>query len=324
MAASHKWVVIVNPVAGDGRGLDDFPQISKLLREQEIDYEPLFTEHKYHATELTVSAVKQGCRHLIVVGGDGTLHEVVNGLFIQQEVDPKEVLLAVIAVGTGNDWVRTVGIPARYSEAIRAIKEENRFLQDVGVVSYEESLYRQSRYMANVAGAGLDALVVKRVSHLKQKQRLHRWSYTWALVRSFFGYKPTGVKVWVDGRRVYNNLLLSVAVGICKYNGGGVQQLPDAVADDGLLDLSLIRPIHFWHILFRFHYLFNGGIYRIRHVIRERGSRIRIESSPEMMVEVDGELLGHTPLEFSVLPRAISFVVSREFLEQRTAADYAQ
>ena len=162
MAASHKWVVIVNPVAGDGRGLDDFPQISKLLREQEIDYEPLFTEHKYHATELTVSAVKQGCRHLIVVGGDGTLHEVVNGLFIQQEVDPKEVLLAVIAVGTGNDWVRTVGIPARYSEAIRAIKEENRFLQDVGVVSYEESLYRQSRYMANVAGAGLDALVVKR------------------------------------------------------------------------------------------------------------------------------------------------------------------
>ena len=319
MAASHKWFVIVNPVAGNGRGLDDFPEISKLFREEGIDYEPLFTEHKYHATELTVSAVKQGFRHIIVIGGDGTLHEVVNGLFIQQEVDPKEILLAVIAVGTGNDWVRTVGIPERHRDAIRAIKDENRFLQDVGVVSYEEAHYRQSRYMANVAGAGLDALVVKRVSHLKQKRRFRRWSYTWALIRSYFGYKPTGVKVWVDGRRVYNNLLLSIAVGICKYNGGGVQQLPEAVADDGLLDISLIRPIHFWHILFRFHYLFNGGIYRIRHVIRERGSRIRIESSPEMMVEVDGELLGNTPLEFSVLPRAISFVVSKEFLEERNA-----
>ncbi len=316
MALSHKWYVIVNPVAGNGRGLDDFPEISRLLREEGIDYEPLFTEHKCHATELTVSAVKQGCRHLIVVGGDGTLHEVVNGLFIQKEVDPREVLLAVLAVGTGNDWVRTLGIPERHRDAIRAIAEGCHTLQDVGVVSYEEAHYRQSRYMANVAGAGFDALVVKRINHLRQKRRLGRWSYTWSLVRSFFGYKSTGVKVWIDDRRVYNDLLLSVAIGICKYNGGGVQQLPEAVVDDGLLDVSLIRPIHFWHILFRFHYLFNGGIYRIRHVIQERGRKIRIESSPEISVEVDGELLGHTPLEFSVLHQAISVVVPRAFLER--------
>lgn len=316
MAGEHKWFVIVNPVAGNGRGLDDFPEISKLLREEGIRYEPVFTEHKYHATELTVSAVKQGYRHIIVVGGDGTLHEVVNGLFIQQEIDPKEVLLAVIAVGTGNDWVRTVGIPANHREAIRAIAEENRFLQDVGVVSYEEAHYRQTRYMANVAGAGFDAVVVKRVSHLREKHRLRSWSYTWSLIRTYFGYKSTGVKVWIDDRRVYNDLLLSIAIGICKYNGGGVQQLPEAVANDGLLDISLIRPIHFWHILFRFHYLFNGGIYRIRHVLQERGRKVRIESSPEILLEVDGELLGHTPLEFSVLHQAISTVVSRDFLEQ--------
>ena len=316
MAASHKWFVIVNPVAGSGRGLDDFPEISKLLREEGIRYEPLFTEHKYHATELTVSAIKQGYRHIIVVGGDGTLHEVVNGLFIQQEVEPKEVLLAMIAVGTGNDWVRTVGIPFSHRDAIRAIAEENRFLQDVGVVSYEEAHYRQTRYMANVAGAGFDAVVVKRVSHLREKRRLHRWSYTWSLIRSYFGYKATGVKVWIDDRRVYNDLLFSIAIGICKFNGGGVQQLPEAVADDGLLDVSLVRPIHFWHIIFRFHYLFNGGIYRIRHILRERGSKVRIESSPEILLEVDGELLGHTPLEFTVLPRAISMVVSSDFLAQ--------
>ena len=81
---------------------------------------------------------------------------------------------------------------------------------------------------------------------------------------------------------------MSIAIGVCKYNGGGMQQLPEAVADDGLLDVSLIRPVLFWHILFRFRYLFNGGIYRIRHILQERGSRIRIESSPEISVEVDG------------------------------------
>ena len=91
--------------------------------------------------------------------------------------------------------------------------------------------------------------------------------------------------------------------------------VPAAVADDGMFDISLVRPIHFWHIIFRFHKLFNGKIYEIRHILRERGGTIRIESSPEIEVELDGELLGHTPLEFTMLRRAIRVVVSREFLE---------
>ncbi len=318
-----KWFVIVNPVAGGGRGLDHFPQISKHLRDAGIPCEPVFTEHKFHATELTVTAVRQGYRRIIVVGGDGTLHEVVNGLFIQQEVRPDEVLLAVVAVGTGNDWVRTFGISNRYRDAVRAIREGYSFLQDVGVVSYEESHYRQSRYIANVAGVGFDAQVIRKLSHLKKKGHKSRWRYTWCLVKSYFRYKSTGVKVWVDDRLVYNNLLLSIAIGICKFNGGGIQQLPRAVADDGELDLSLIRPIHFWHILFRFRYLFNGGIYRIRHILQERGSRIRIESTPEVSVEADGELLGETPLEFSVLHKAIRIVVAREFYERHAAEQCA-
>lgn len=315
-AKEVKWFVVVNPVAGSGRGLDHFPQISKLLRDEHILCEPVFTEHKFHATELTVWAVKQGYRHIIAVGGDGTLHEVVNGLFIQQEADPRDVLLGVVAVGTGNDWMRMFGVPRRYQDAVRAIKEQYSFLQDVGVISYEESHYRQSRYMANVAGAGFDAAVNRRFTHLQKKGRRGGWLYAWSMVQTFFGYKSTGVKVWIDDRLVYNNLLFSVAIGICKYNGGGMQQLPDAVADDGMFDVSLIRPIHFWHVLFRFRYLFNGGIYRIRHVLQERGSRIRIESSPEVSVEVDGELLGESPLEFSILHRAIRIVVSKEFLEK--------
>ncbi len=307
-------------MAGGGRGLDDFPQISRLLRRAGVPCEPVFTEHKCHATELTVTAIKSGYRRILVVGGDGTLHETVNGIFIQQEVAPTDILLGVIAVGTGNDWARSFGVATRYQDAVKAVAEGYSFLQDVGVVSYEESQYRQSRYMANVAGAGLDGQVVHRLSHLKMKGHSSRWRYTWCLIRSFFGYKPTGTKVWVDGRLVYNNLLLSAAIGICKFNGGGIQQLPEAVADDGMLDISLIRPVHFWHILFRFHYLFNGNIYSIRHVIKERGSLIRIESSPEIKVEIDGEPLGHTPLEFSILHRAIRVAVAREISERQNAA----
>ena len=158
---SEKWFVIVNPVAGSGRGLIDLPKISKLIRDNDIPYELVFSQHKHHPTELTVRAVNAGYRRIIVIGGDGTLHEVVNGLFIQQTVSPDEVTVSVVAVGTGNDWVRMFGIPSHYSEAIRAIREGYTFLQDVGEVYYKESQFPQMRYMANVAGAGFDADVIR-------------------------------------------------------------------------------------------------------------------------------------------------------------------
>ncbi len=311
---TDRWFVIVNPVAGSGRGLSDFPQISRLLRNDDIRHDSVFTEHKYHATELTVTAANEGYRRIIVIGGDGTLNEVVNGLFIQKAVEPSEILLAVIAVGTGNDWVRTFGIPQHYSEAIRAIREGRSFLQDVGTVTYTESHYTQTRYMANVAGLGFDAYVIQSFNHLKVKGHSGRWMYWYSILKSYFRYKSAGVRIKVDGKVVFNDLMFSLAIGICKYNGGGVQQLPNALADDGLLDLTIIRPVHWWHIVFRLKKLFNGNIYQIGHVIHAQGSSVEIESVPPIKLEADGELMGETPVAVNILQRAIRVVVTREFL----------
>ena len=315
VANSVRWFVVVNPISGYGKGLDDFPLISKLLRDNGIACEAVFTEHKYHATELTVSAITEGYRHIIVVGGDGTLHEVVNGLFIQKCVEPAEVTVAVISVGTGNDWIRMYGLPKQYSAVIRAIKEGYTFLQDVAAVEYEESRYNQTRYMANVAGVGFDAAVIKRGMTMRERGAKGASLYIRALISTFFRYKPTGVKIWIDDRLMYNNLLFSLAIGVGKYNGGGIQQLPIAVADDGLLDITLIRPIHWWHILFRLRRFFNGEIYSIGHVQHLQGSKIRIESSPEIQLEIDGELLGGTPVELRVLHRAVKVIVNKSFID---------
>ena len=308
------WFVIVNPTSGAGHGLKDYPKIAKLLRDNQIYHDAVFTEHQYHATELAVEAVNKGYRKIIVVGGDGTLNEVVNGLFIQKQCEPKDIRLAVIAVGTGNDWVRTFGIPSHYSEAIRAIKEGKTFLQDVGAVSYTESKYSQTRYMVNVAGLGFDAYVISIFNHWKAKGYKGRWLYIASILKAYFKYKSSGVKITVDGNQIFNNLLFSMAVGICKYNGGGVQQLPKAVADDGLLDITLIKPLHWWHIVFRLRRLFDGGIYSIGHVKHAQGKHIRIESTPPIRLECDGELMGYTDVEISVVPQAISVVVTKEFL----------
>ena len=312
----NRWFVIVNPISGGGKGLEDFPKISHLLRENGIEHDPVFTEHRHHATELTVEAVNRGYRKIIVVGGDGTLNEVVNGLFIQKQCEPKDILVAVIAVGTGNDWVRTFVIPRNYTKAIRAIKEGYSFLQDVGKVTYTESKVEQTRYMANVAGLGFDAYIIQIFNHLKLKGWKGKWLYIYSLLRGYFSAKPAGVTIEVDGKVIYNKLLFSLAVGICRYNGGGIQQLPRAVANDGLLDLTIIRPVHWWHVIFRAARLFNGEIYSIGHVHHAQGKCIKITSAPVIPLETDGELQGGTPATISVVPQAVRFVVPKEFLEE--------
>ena len=312
---TNRWFVIVNPVSGGGKGLVDFPKISHLLRENGIEHDPAFTEHRYHATELAVEAANRGYRKIIVIGGDGTLNEVVNGLFIQKQCEPKDILVAVIAVGTGNDWVRTFGIPRNYSAVVRAIKEEHSFLQDVGRVTYTESQFEQTRYMANVAGLGFDAYVIKIFNHLKLKGYKGKWLYIYSLLKGYFSAKPAGTTIEVDGKVIYNKLLFSLAVGICRYNGGGIQQLPLAVANDGLLDLTIIRPVHWWHVIFRAIRLFNGKIYSIGHVQHAQGKVVKITSAPHIPIETDGELQGVTPVTISIVPQAVRFVVTEEFLE---------
>lgn len=296
--------------------MTDFPKISHLLRESGIEHDPVFTEHRYHATELSVEAANRGYRKLIVVGGDGTLNEVVNGLFIQKQCQPKDILLAVIAVGTGNDWVRTFGIPRNYSAVVRAIKEGHSYLQDVGKVTYTESKVQQTRYMANVAGLGFDAYVIKIFNHLKLKGYKGKWLYIYSLLKGYFTAKPAGVTIEVDGKVIYNRLLLSLAAGICRYNGGGIQQLPRAVANDGLLDLTIIRPVHWWHVVFRAKRLFNGDIYSIGHIHHAQGKEVKITSAPPIPVETDGELQGVSPVSISVVQQAIRCVVTKEFLEK--------
>lgn len=313
---TERWFVVVNPVSGGGKGLSDFPKISHLLRENGIEHDPAFTERRYHATELTVEAANRGYRKIIVVGGDGTLNEVVNGLFIQKQCEPKDILLAVIAVGTGNDWVRTFGISRNYTVAIRAIKEGHSFLQDVGRVIYTESKVEQTRYMANVAGLGFDAYVIQIFNHLKLKGYKGKWLYLYSLLRGFFSAKPAGATIELDGKVIYNKLLFSLAVGVCRYNGGGIQQLPRAVANDGLLDLTIIRPVHWWHVVFRAKRLFNGDIYSIGHVQYAQGKEVKITSAPYIPIETDGELQGTTPVTISVVPQAVQFIVTEEFLQE--------
>ena len=161
-SSGAKWLAIINPSAAGGSAAAEWPLIDRLLRRAGITAEAVFTAHRYHAVELTVAAVNDGIRHIIAVGGDTTLHEVVNGLFIQRAVRPEEITLGIIP--TGN--CRIAGIPKTYPEAVSAIASGYVSLYHIATVSYSQSHYRQERLMAGEAGMGLYAMLASVLSTL--------------------------------------------------------------------------------------------------------------------------------------------------------------
>ncbi|GHT10124.1 diacylglycerol kinase [Bacteroidia bacterium] len=306
-------MVIVNPKAGRGYGLRDWPVISNKLNFAGVGFTCVFTEKKFHAVELTVKAIHDGFRKIVIVGGDGTVNEVVNGLFIQKTVATTEVTLAVIPVGTGNDWVRMLGIPRTYNDAVRSICAERTILQDVGIVSFWEAMVHHTRYMANVAGFGFDAMVNRNFNRLKDAGYTNRWLYLISTVFTLFSYKAKRFEVTVNGHSFFTNRLFSGTVGVGKYNGSGMMPMPAAVVDDGLLDLTLIRKMSLYRFFTNFNRLFNGSIYNFSKVSAVQSTQIEIQSYPTSPIEIDGEACGYAPFDVSILPQSIRIVVGEKF-----------
>jgi len=306
------WMVIVNPKAGIGRGLKDWPTISNQMNHSGLDFTCVFTEHKYHAVELTVKAINDGYRKIVAIGGDGTINEVVNGIFIQQQVPTSAISFAVIPAGTGNDWMRMFGIPKTYSDAVQSLVAEHTILQDVGLISYHETLIKHQRYMANVAGMGFDAMVNRRFNRLKDEGRLGKRLYINSTLKELFNYRSKRFKVVVDGEIFYDGAVFSATVGVGKYNGGGMNQMPNAVIDDGLLDITVIKRVNKFNVLRHFRKLYNGNLYSYSKVIAAQGKNITIETWPESPIEIDGEALGYSTFTFELVPKSIKVVVSRK------------
>lgn len=319
-----RWFVIVNPVAGRGRGLRDWPVISGLFNQHSIAFDARFTERKYHATELAVYAVNNGYRRVVIVGGDGTINEAVCGVFLQRQVSASQVLLAVVAVGIGNDWIRMFGIPRSYSDAVHSMVQGYSFLQDVGRVTFYESCVPQVRYLTNVGSFGFNGLICKCYSKMRERGYHGRLLYLWSILKTVFKYRSVKVDITVDDRKVCSGKLFTATVGIGKYTCGGISQTPYAVADDGLFDMTLIPSMSRLKLFSRFRVLYTNNIYNITGVALHRGAVIKVsqanqlagvEPERELLLELDGEVMGFSDFTFEIMERAIRIVVSEKFLE---------
>lgn len=307
-----RWYIIINPEAGSKKTQADWPVIKKLLEGHDFDMECVITKHQYHATELVRNAIQDlGYSKIISIGGDGTINEVINGVFLQDRLKPTDVTVGVISVGTGNDWIRMYNIPQDYNEQIKVIKKNSTFLQDVGEVSYFHNDAEKVHYFINIAGMGFDAFIAKKTNIAKQKGSGGTFTYLYNLVIGLFQFSYNYIEIDKEGENIFSGNVFSISIGICKYNGGGMMPLPFAIPDDGLFDITFIKKTSRFTIVRNIKNFYDGSFINMKEVTTNTGKQFTITAIPQKSVflETDGETLGHSPLFFKLLPRAAKFII---------------
>ncbi len=307
------WFVIVNPNAGNGKGKKDWTRISGIFSANNIRITPVFTERRGHGIEFTTSAISAGFRKIISVGGDGTLNEVVNGVFSQDSCSPERITIGMIPVGTGNDWGRMFAIPLVYEGAVQLIREEKVMLHDIGFVSYKNNEITEKRYFINIAGLGFESVVVRKTNRQKDRGKSNKAIYFYNLLSSLITYKNTPAELIIDGETAHSHIF-SINIGNGRYCGGGMRQTPDALPDDGLLDVTVIKEMGRFEIIRNLKLLYDGTILSHPKVDGYRCTSLKVSSDYPVFLEADGESLGHTPAEFGIIPSAINIVYGTKII----------
>lgn len=283
-------MVIINPAAGSGRAARAWARVRSDARGL-FSLEEAVTRAPGDATELARQAAATGVLRILAVGGDGTLHELVNALA------HTPVALGVLPCGTGNDFARTQGLMGPLSRLLPRLASGRVRRVDLGQV--------ERTYYLNVAGVGFDAEIARRINARPHKAE-GTLSYLTEAVRLAFRYEPPllGLRL-EDGSDLAPERLLLVAVGNASAYGGGMRICPDARVDDGLLDAMLAGDIRRWSTLGLLPRVFLGrhvGDPRIR-VVRIRS--LRVSGPPGVALHADGEIVGGLPATFRVHPAAL-------------------
>jgi YegS/Rv2252/BmrU family lipid kinase len=290
-------LLIANPAARHGETAKLLPVVEQLLCN--LPHETVVTERAGQATELATAAV--GYDRVVAVGGDGTVHEVLNGLMhIPSRERPA---LGLLPTGSGNDTRRMLGVPDDLARAalVLATGERRRF--DVGLCN--------GVHFNNSFAAGLDAKVTaKAVEYKTTKRRSGLWLYVTALLHVLFRELSSfDVRVGFDeaGSERIDTLIVAVTIG--KTYGGGFSITPDALPDDGLFDVCMIDPLSLPQALIRLPFVIIGRHTRMKPVHMSRHSSLVIDCDRALPAQIDGEVLLERHYDLSILPSAIEYIV---------------
>ncbi|MDA9289851.1 diacylglycerol kinase family lipid kinase [Polaribacter sp.] len=303
---SKSWFIIANPIAGNQKFSKQWKEIQQLLNSKNIDYSFVFTQFSKHEIELVQNAIQQGFRNIISVGGDGTLHNIVNGVMMQRYVKSSDITIAVLPIGTGNDWIKTYNIPNNIKKAIDIISERKTILQDIGQI---EIATGKISYFNNVAGLGYDGYIAKKLQELK---RLGPISYLIAGIYGFLFYKKSLFKIAMNQTIIETTCLMTM-VSICKFSGGGMQFSKKGDPIDGLFDITIVKNITLLDLILNIKKLYNGKIVAHPKVATYKTNKIIVDpQNSKPFIQADGELIGTGTATFSLIEKGIHFVIASD------------
>lgn len=281
--------VICNPTAGNGRARKTGEMIQKALEKKGLEYEFHWTENPGHATALAKNAQNAGAETVLAVGGDGTAFEVARGLL------GGPCALGVIPAGTGNDFIKTLGLPKRPEEALEYVLSHPAEKTDVGEIN--------GALFLNEIGTGFDVSVLE---HAAKAKRFVRGilPYFYGVLRTIVHFHSIPVTYSVDGAAPVTADAFVVGVANGGIIGGGIVIAPGARADDGLLDVVIVEKIAGRSLLPRLIGLMKGKILTFPETRHFRAVSVEF-SSPGQRLNVDGEIIPAPSASIRILPGAL-------------------
>jgi YegS/Rv2252/BmrU family lipid kinase len=301
---ARSWFIIANPTSGNRNFSKQWKEIQQLLIAKKIDFSFAFTQFSKHEIELVDTVIQQGFRNIISIGGDGTLHHVVNGIMLQRYVKTSDITIAVIPLGTGNDWIKTYSIPNNIEKAIEIIHRKKTILQDIGALKTDT---KDISYFNNVAGLGYDGYIVNKLNSLK---RFGSIAYLLAGISGLLFYKKSVFKIIFDDTEIETNCLMTL-FGICKYSAGGMQFTKNVNPSDGLLDITIAKNLNLFDLFYNIIKLYNGSIVYHKKIGTYKTKEITvIPNTSKPFIQADGELIGTGKVTVKIIKQAIRFVIS--------------
>ena len=306
-ASVADWYVIVNPCSGKRIYRRRIKSLQTALHTCGQTSELHFTRYEGHAVELAQQAVNRGYKQLLVVGGDGTLNEVVNGIFSSGCTSTEDILVAAIPSGTGNDWIRQWNITPK-TNLVDYFQSGKRLAVDVGVITEKEAPEKQ-HYFLNAMGLGFDGDVVYRAELLRKWIGAQSWNYIVSVFLSVFKlhYKPLSIETKEE--KIEGDVL-TICIGNGCYTGGGLMQTPKANPCDGMFDMMLVQRIRLKDIPSLLSALLKRKIDLHPAVKTIRSDFISINASNPVRCETEGVLLNmNFPMEIKLLHHKLQFLI---------------
>jgi YegS/Rv2252/BmrU family lipid kinase len=298
--------LVVNPQSANGETGRRWPEIqAQVLRVVGGAAEHAFTERPMHAATLAARALQDGYRQIVVVGGDGTINEVVNGFFQVPGGPPADASLSLVPRGTGGDFRRTFDLDGGLREACRRLQKEAVSPLDVGRVRFTATDGSQAeRYFVNVASFGVSGRVDRAVNETS-KALGGRFSFFVASVKALSRWRDQTVRVRVDGGPEEALRITTLAVANARYFGGGMMVAPQADPCDGLFDVTVWSGYRLKDFALKSRSIYDGTHIRWSGTRTFRCQTLEATSGEEVLLDVDGEQPGRLPARFDLLPRAL-------------------